>query len=78
MQEIEGIRVCELNLRGLTGSLPLLKLKNTVNRVACDELRVVTTDPGSVNDFIAYSRNKHFFTTYTAFNREFYFTIKME
>ncbi|MBX2809666.1 MAG: sulfurtransferase TusA family protein [Cellvibrionaceae bacterium] len=78
MQEIEGVRVCELNLRGLMSPLPLLSLKKTVNNTACDELRVVTTDPSSVNDFIAYSRDKHFFTTYTTINKEFYFTIKME
>lgn len=42
----------ELNARGLTCPLPLLKAKQALNRMNSNEvLKVVATDAGSVRDF---------------------------
>lgn len=42
----------ELDARGLSCPLPLLKAKQQLNRMAGGEsLRVLATDPGSVRDF---------------------------
>ena len=47
--------IVELDARGLQCPLPLLKLKQQLNRVAKGDLvRVLTTDPGSVRDFSAF------------------------
>ncbi|MDX1693689.1 MAG: sulfurtransferase TusA family protein [Ketobacteraceae bacterium] len=45
----------ELDARGLTCPMPLLKLKQHLNRMEEGQLiRVQTTDPGSVRDFAAF------------------------
>ncbi len=51
----------ELDARGLRCPLPLLKLKQGLNAMAAGEdIRVLTTDPGSVRDFQAFLRQaKH-------------------
>ena len=47
----------ELNVCGLSCPLPVLKAKQMLNTMANGQhLRVQTTDPGSVMDFQAFSR----------------------
>ena len=47
----------ELDLKGMSCPLPLLKAKQAMNRLASGQvLRVQATDPGSVRDFASYSR----------------------
>jgi TusA-related sulfurtransferase len=47
----------ELDTRGLNCPLPILKAKKALAEMASgDLLRVVSTDPGSVRDFQAFSR----------------------
>lgn len=47
----------ELDARGLQCPLPLLKLKQQLNRMSAgDRIRVQTTDVGSVRDFGAFIR----------------------
>ena len=44
--------IAEVDARGLSCPLPLLKAKQALNRMAAGErLRVVATDAGSVRDF---------------------------
>mgnify|MGYP003402526346 CR=1 FL=1 len=46
----------ELDARGLTCPLPILRAKKALNDMAFDQvLRILTTDPGSVRDFAAFS-----------------------
>lgn len=46
-----------LDARGLRCPLPLLRLKQRLNAMAAGaEIRVDTTDPGSVRDFQAFLR----------------------
>ncbi len=47
----------ELDARGLTCPLPILKAKKALSDMASGEvLKVLATDPGSVRDFQAFSR----------------------
>lgn len=47
----------ELDTRGLTCPLPILKAKKALSDMQSGELlRVVATDPGSVRDFQAFAR----------------------
>ena len=47
----------ELDTRGLNCPLPILKAKKALADMASgDVLRVVSTDPGSMRDFQAFSR----------------------
>ena len=47
----------ELDTRGLNCPLPILKAKKALTEMASGELlNVVSTDPGSVRDFQAFSR----------------------
>jgi TusA-related sulfurtransferase len=47
----------ELDTRGLNCPLPILKAKKALAEMASgDILKVVATDPGSVRDFQAFSR----------------------
>jgi TusA-related sulfurtransferase len=47
----------ELDTRGLNCPLPILKAKKALADMASgDLLRVVSTDPGSMRDFQAFSR----------------------
>lgn len=46
----------EVDARGLSCPLPLLKAKQALNAMQRgDELRVLSTDPGSVRDFRAFT-----------------------
>jgi tRNA 2-thiouridine synthesizing protein A len=47
----------ELDARGLNCPLPILRTKKSLNDMLSGEvLRVLATDPGSVKDFQAFSR----------------------
>ena len=47
----------ELDARGLNCPLPILRTKKSLNDMISGQvLRVVATDPGSVKDFQAFSR----------------------
>ena len=47
----------ELNARGLSCPLPIVKTKKALADMASgDLLRVVSTDPGSMRDFQAFAR----------------------
>lgn len=49
--------IVDLDARGLQCPLPLLKLKQQLNRMTeGDQVRVQTTDGGSVRDFQAFVR----------------------
>lgn len=46
----------ELDVRGLTCPMPLLKARQALNRMTAGQvLRVLATDPGSVRDFQSYA-----------------------
>ena len=47
----------ELDARGLNCPLPILKAKKALNEMTSGQiLRIVATDPGSVKDFEAFSK----------------------
>jgi TusA-related sulfurtransferase len=47
----------ELDARGLNCPLPILKAKKALSEMSTGEvLRVMTTDPGALRDFQAFSR----------------------
>jgi tRNA 2-thiouridine synthesizing protein A len=47
----------ELDARGLNCPLPILRTKKSLNDMVSGQiLRVIATDPGSVKDFQAFSR----------------------
>lgn len=47
----------ELDARGLNCPLPILRTKKTLNDMASGQvLKILATDPGSVRDFQAFSR----------------------
>jgi tRNA 2-thiouridine synthesizing protein A len=50
----------ELDACGLNCPLPILRAKKTLGRMSSGEvLRIVATDPGSVKDFEAFSKQTH-------------------
>jgi len=47
----------ELDARGLNCPLPILKAKKALNEMTSGQvLRIVATDPGSIKDFEAFSK----------------------
>lgn len=47
----------ELDLKGMSCPLPLLKAKQALNKMHAGQvLRVLATDPGSVRDFASFTR----------------------
>jgi tRNA 2-thiouridine synthesizing protein A len=47
----------ELDARGLSCPLPILKTKKTLNELTAGQvLKVISTDPGSVKDMEAFSK----------------------
>ena len=47
----------ELDARGLNCPLPILRTKKTLNNMQSGQtLRILATDPGSVRDFQAFSK----------------------
>lgn len=47
----------ELDARGLSCPLPILKAKKAINAINSGEvLKIIATDPGSVKDFEAFAK----------------------
>ena len=68
----------ELDARGLNCPLPILRTKKSLNDMVSGQvLRVLATDPGSVKDFQAFSRQtgNELLSAETATN-EFVFFMK--
>jgi len=68
----------ELDARGLNCPLPILRTKKSLNDMVSGQiLRVVATDPGSVKDFQAFSKQtgNELLSAETATN-EFVFFMK--
>jgi len=68
----------ELDARGLNCPLPILRTKKSLNDMASGQvLRILATDPGSVRDFQAFSRQTgHQLLASSAEAGEFIFLLK--
>ena len=68
----------ELDARGLSCPLPILKTKKSLNELTSGQvLKVVATDPGSVKDFDAFANQTgHTLLSSTQQDREFVFYMK--
>ncbi len=68
----------DLDTRGLNCPLPILKAKKALAEMAAGQvLRIVATDPGSVKDFQAFSKQTgNALLEHSAGNREFTFFMK--
>lgn len=67
----------ELDACGLNCPLPILRAQRTLDRMASGQvLKVVATDPGSVQDFEAFSRRTgHVLVESTADNGKYFFVL---
>ena len=68
----------ELDARGLSCPLPILRTKKALNEMSAGQtLHVVATDPGSVRDFQAFARQTgHALLSSTAAGGEFRFLLR--
>jgi tRNA 2-thiouridine synthesizing protein A len=68
----------ELDARGLNCPLPILRTKKSLNEMISGQiLRVLATDPGSVRDFQAFSRQTgHELLASSAEDGQFAFVLK--
>jgi tRNA 2-thiouridine synthesizing protein A len=68
----------ELDARGLNCPLPILRTKKSLNEMTSGQvLRVLATDPGSVRDFQAFSRQTgHELVVSSADAGQFVFVLK--
>ncbi len=68
----------ELDTRGLNCPLPILKAKKALNTMQSGQvLKIVATDPGSVKDFEAFSRQTgNELLSHAQNEREFTFFMK--
>jgi tRNA 2-thiouridine synthesizing protein A len=68
----------ELDARGLNCPLPILRTKKSLNEMISGQiLRVLATDPGSVRDFQAFSRQTgHELLASSAEDGQFVFVLK--
>ena len=68
----------ELDARGLNCPLPILRTKKTLNDMQSGEiLQILATDPGSVRDFQAFSRQTgNELLEHSAGDGEFRFLLK--
>lgn len=68
----------ELDARGLNCPLPILRTKKSLNDMGSGQvLKVIATDPGSVRDFHAFSRQTgHELLASAAAGGEFVFLLK--
>ena len=68
----------ELDARGLSCPLPILKTKKSLNEITSGQvLKVVATDPGSVKDFDAFANQTgHTLLSSTQQDKEFIFYMK--
>ena len=58
MQDLRGVPAdCEIDARGLNCPLPVLRTKRALNDMHAGQVvRIRATDPGSMRDFEAFSR----------------------
>ena len=68
----------DLDARGLNCPLPILRAKKALTGMSSGEvLRIVATDPGSVKDFQAFSKQTgNELLSHAEANREFTFFMK--
>ncbi|CAN5318036.1 sulfurtransferase TusA family protein [soil metagenome] len=68
----------ELDARGLSCPLPILKTKKALSEMTTGQvLRVVATDPGSVRDFKAFAKQTgNELLSHAEHNREFIFFME--
>jgi tRNA 2-thiouridine synthesizing protein A len=68
----------ELDARGLNCPLPILRAKKALNEMQSGQvLKIVATDPGSVKDFQAFSKQTgNALLSQDEANREFVFFLK--
>ena len=68
----------ELDTRGLSCPLPILKTKKSLNELASGQvLKIVATDPGSVKDMQAFSKQTgHALLSSEEENKTFIFFMK--
>ena len=68
----------ELDARGLNCPLPILRAKKALNEMQSGQvLKIVATDPGSVKDFQAFSKQTgNALLEHAEANREFTFFMK--
>ena len=68
----------ELDTRGLSCPLPILKTKKSLNGLSSGQvLKIVATDPGSVKDMQAFSRQTgHPLLSSSEENKEFVFYMR--
>ena len=68
----------DLDARGLNCPLPILRAKKALTEMASGQvLRIVATDPGSVKDFLAFSKQTgNELLQHAEANREFTFFMK--
>jgi len=74
MQDID----VELDARGLNCPQPILRARKSLNRLEAGQvLKVISTDPGSVKDFIAFCKQTgNVLLDTVEQNNEFLFLIK--
>ena len=68
----------DLDARGLNCPLPILRAKKALNELTSGQvLRIIATDPGSVQDFHAFSKQTgNALLSHSQADREFTFFIK--
>jgi tRNA 2-thiouridine synthesizing protein A len=68
----------ELDARGLNGPLPILRAKKALNDMQSGQvLKILATDPGSVKDFQAFSKQTgNELLSHAAAQKEFTFFMK--
>ncbi len=68
----------DLNARGLNCPLPILRAKKALAEMSSGQiLRIVATDPGSVKDFQAFSKQTgNELLSHAEANKEFTFFVK--
>ncbi len=68
----------ELDARGLNCPLPILRAKKALNELKSGQvLKIVATDPGSVKDFQAFSKQTgNELLSHAEANKEFTFYMK--
>ena len=68
----------ELDACGLNCPLPILRAKKTLNKMSSGEvLHIIATDPGSVKDFEAFSRQTgHTLMESREADGKFYYLLK--
>jgi tRNA 2-thiouridine synthesizing protein A len=68
----------ELDARGLSCPLPILKTKKALNEITSGQvLKILATDPGSVKDMVAFSNQTgHPLLASTEENKAFVFFLR--